>query len=155
MHQVNMLFKRWDSLKDSGDKTSVKELETKIGELLQDVMDNVDQLADTITISQTDNLFNLTASELKSRKKFVSGIRKQNNHITKAIKEAVNRRKLLARDISRSPKSGLSVAAKDEKIIQQQILQEQEEILDNFHQKVTVISHYAIDIGQEIDRHNE
>jgi hypothetical protein len=43
-----------------------------------------------IAITQQNNvLYNIMPTELKSRKDFVSGVRKQNNEIMKTITEAV------------------------------------------------------------------
>jgi hypothetical protein len=83
---------RWNALQSSDLQEDSAKLEETVVQTLKDVMWDADQLAETIAITQQNNVYNITPTELESRKKFVSGVRKQNNEIMKTIKEAVQRR---------------------------------------------------------------
>ena len=83
---------RWNALQSSDLQEDSAKLEETVVQTLKDVMWDADQLAETIAITQQNNVYNITPTELEARKKFVSGVRKQNNEIMKTIKEAVQRR---------------------------------------------------------------
>lgn len=104
LDQVRTWMTRWSTLQTTDQFDDCIKLEETVIQTLKDVMWDADQLAETIAITQQNNVYNITANELESRlvqriptlssirKKFVSGVRKTNNEIMKTIKEAVQRR---------------------------------------------------------------
>eukprot|EP01127_Copromyxa_protea_P008076 TRINITY_DN1847_c0_g1_i2.p1 TRINITY_DN1847_c0_g1~~TRINITY_DN1847_c0_g1_i2.p1 ORF type:complete len:226 (-),score=44.94 TRINITY_DN1847_c0_g1_i2:33-710(-) len=153
LEQVKTWFSRWNTLQSSQQQDDCVQLEETIIQTLKDVMWDCDQLAETIAITQQNNVYNITPAELEGRKKFVVGVRKQNNEIMKKIKEAITRRKLMKNSVG--PGVSFSAGARDEQLVQRQILEEQDELLDRFHSKIGSISDVAIGIGEELTTHDE